>query len=155
MKTCWKESELLRNNPCFWDNTWAFYVCVGCENRTHDARLPGHHISAQEKTRCKKIKNSWQTVVKRADASDFALFNLKSIQIPLYFELVSGKIHVKPLFWVIALHVWPPFDKNFYVFCIGFSPEPRYDGRAHEHHAHGSHSQRTRKRPRVDSKIPE
>ena len=91
MKTCWKESELLRNNPCFWGNTWAFYVCVDCGSRTHDAPMPDHHISAQEKTRIKKMKNSWQTVVKRADAPDFALFDLISIQIPLYCELASRK----------------------------------------------------------------
>ena len=29
----------------------AFYVCVGSGSRAHDARLPGHHILAQEKTR--------------------------------------------------------------------------------------------------------
>ena len=81
----------------------AFYVCVGSGSSTHDARLPDHHTSAQEKPKTKK--NSCQTMVRRAETSDFALFNLESIQIPLYFELVSRKIHVKLQFLVIALHV--------------------------------------------------
>ena len=83
----------------------AFYVCVGSGSSTHDARLPDHHTSAQEKTQDQKNKNSCQTMVRRAEISDFALFNLEPIQIPLYFELVSRKIHVKLQFLVIALHV--------------------------------------------------
>ena len=154
MKTYWKESLILGNNLCFWGNTWAFYVCVRSGSRAHVARLPGHHISAQEKTRCKKIKNSWQTVVKRAERSPKTAVlhefsgNKFKIQRDLYwFQVKYGEIRCICTFGHRLTRI---FNLNTSVF-----PEPRYDDRAIEHHAYGSQSQRTRKRPGVDSIFPE
>ena len=42
----------------FFSYTSPFYVCVGSGRRVRDLARPGHHTSAQEKTRLKKMKNS-------------------------------------------------------------------------------------------------
>ena len=76
------------------------------------------------------IKNSWQTVLQRAETSDNHRMsptrpeiNAKSF---VFWHVFRSSRWYLPI-WVMSLHVEAPFVKNFTFFIFGFFPEPSYD----------------------------
>ena len=151
MKTCWKECSLLRN---FWVNPCPFTCALVVRN----VRMIPVSPTIISRLRRRPDFKKWKILDKR-------WWNMQRQRISHYetgnqckILCISNTLFVKPCEIAVLGDVSARFTtvcQEFFVFLIRVFSWAEIWWRGYERHAYGLHNRRTRKRPRVDSKIPE